>query len=122
MKILVTGSAGGMGAAIATALAEAGCRVFFVATPAEAFALRDIIPGAELINAKRMVDAAAAVITHGPTETAQAIISLLSDEESTEAMALRSQTMARPNARREIAGLVLSLLAPAKEGMRRLTA
>jgi alanine racemase len=40
----------GLGAVpIATALAEAGCRVFFVATPAEAFALRDIIPGADLI-------------------------------------------------------------------------
>jgi processive 1,2-diacylglycerol beta-glucosyltransferase len=82
----------------------------------------DPIPGAEFVNAKRMADAGAAVVTHGPSETAQAILSLLNDETSTDAMALRSQAMARPNARREIATMALSLLAPAAEATRRRTA
>ncbi len=82
----------------------------------------DPIPGAEFVNAKRMVDAGAAVVTQGPTETAQAINFLLQDEKSTEAMALRSQTMARPNARREIATLALALLEPVAEATRRRTA
>jgi UDP-N-acetylglucosamine:LPS N-acetylglucosamine transferase len=82
----------------------------------------DPIPGAEFVNAKRMVDAGAAVITKGPNETAHTIVSLLNDEKLTTAMALRSQTMARPNARREIAALALSLLAPVAEGARRRTA
>src|SRR6266851_1954205 len=82
----------------------------------------DPIPGAEFVNAKRMVDAGAAVIAKGPAETARAIISLLKDEKSTDAMALRSQTMARPNARKEIAALALSLLAPAARAPHRRTA
>jgi len=82
----------------------------------------DPIPGAEFVNAKRMVDAGAAVITQGPIETAQAINSLLKDEKSTDAMALRSQTMARPNARREIASLALALLEPVAAATRRRTA
>jgi len=82
----------------------------------------DPIPGAEFVNAKRMVDAGAALIAQGPAETARAIISLLKDEKSTDAMALRSQTMARPNARKEIAALALSLLAPAARAPHRRTA
>jgi processive 1,2-diacylglycerol beta-glucosyltransferase len=82
----------------------------------------DPIPGAEFVNARRMVDAGAAVITTGPAETARAIISLLKDETSRDAMALRSRAMARPNARREIATLALDLLAPAAEAIRRRTA
>jgi processive 1,2-diacylglycerol beta-glucosyltransferase len=82
----------------------------------------DPIPGAEFVNAKRMVDAGAAVVTHGPSETAQAIISLLKDDKATDAMALRSQTMARPNARREIASLALALLEPFAAATRRRTA
>jgi processive 1,2-diacylglycerol beta-glucosyltransferase len=83
----------------------------------------DPIPGAEFVNAKRMVDAGAAVITQGPIETAQAINSLLKDEKSTDAMAWRSQAMARPDARREIASLALALLEPvAAAATRRRTA
>jgi UDP-N-acetylglucosamine:LPS N-acetylglucosamine transferase len=69
-----------------------------------------------------MVDAGAAVIAHGPVETARAIVSLLRDGESTEAMALRSKKMARPTATREIACLALNLLAPVKEAPCRMTA
>jgi len=82
----------------------------------------DPIPGAEFVNARRMVDAGAAVVTHGPSETAQAIISLLKDDKATDAMALRSQTMARPDARREIASLALALLEPFAAATRRRTA
>jgi len=82
----------------------------------------DPIPGAEFVNARRMVDAGAAVITRGPSETARAIISLLKHETSTDVMALRSQAMARPNARKEIATLAIGLLAPAGEVTRRRTA
>src|SRR5712671_352911 len=82
----------------------------------------DPIPGAEFVNAKRMVDAGAAVVTQGPMETARAITSLLKDEKSSDAMALRSQTMARPNARREIASLARALLEPVAEATRRRTA
>ena len=82
----------------------------------------DPIPGAEFVNARRMVDAGAAVIAQGPAETARAIVSLLRDDESTDAMALRSNKMARPTARREIARLALNLLAPVKEATRRMTA
>jgi processive 1,2-diacylglycerol beta-glucosyltransferase len=82
----------------------------------------DPIPGAEFVNARRMVEAGAAVVTHGPSETAQAIISLLKDDKATDAMALRSQTMARPNARREIASLALALLEPFAAATHRRTA
>jgi processive 1,2-diacylglycerol beta-glucosyltransferase len=82
----------------------------------------DPIPGAEFVNAKRMVDAGAAVITQGPIETAQAINSLLKDEKSTNAMALRSQAMARPDARREIASLALARVEPVAAATRRRTA
>jgi processive 1,2-diacylglycerol beta-glucosyltransferase len=82
----------------------------------------DPIPGAEFVNARRMVDAGAAVVTHGPGETAQAIISLLKDDEATDAMASRSRTMARPNARREIASLALALSEPVPAATRRRTA
>jgi processive 1,2-diacylglycerol beta-glucosyltransferase len=82
----------------------------------------DPIPGAEFVNARRMVDGGAAVIAQGPRETARAIVSLLRDDESTDAMALRSNKMARPSARREIARLALDLLAPAEEATRRMTA
>ena len=82
----------------------------------------DPIPGAEFVNARRMVDAGAAVIAQGPVETARAIVSLLRADESTEAMALRSNKMARPTATREIACLALNLLTPVKEATRRMTA
>ena len=84
--------------------------------------LFDPIPGAELVNAKRMVEAGAAVITNGASETASSVVSLLRDEPSRHAMSLRATGMARPAARREIARLALDLAAPAKETMRRMTA
>ena len=84
--------------------------------------LFDPIPGAELVNAKRMVDAGAAVITDGASETARCVVSLLRDEPSRHAMSLRATGMARPAARREIAQLALELAAPAKETTRRMTA
>src|SRR5437660_3117711 len=71
----------------------------------------DPIPGAEFVNAKRMVDAGAALIAQGPVETARVVVSLLQNEESTAAMAMRSNKMAGPIARKEIARLALDLLA-----------
>lgn len=82
----------------------------------------DPIPGAEFVNAKRMVDAGAALITQGPEETARVIVSLLQDDESIEAMAMRSNQMARPTARREIACLALNLLTPQEAEAQRMTA
>jgi UDP-N-acetylglucosamine:LPS N-acetylglucosamine transferase len=69
-----------------------------------------------------MVDAGAALITQGPIETARAINSLLKDEKLTDAMALRSQTMARPDARGQIAALALALVEPVAAATRRRTA
>ncbi len=82
----------------------------------------DPIPGAEFVNARRMVDAGAAMITRRPTETAQAVVSLLRDDEGIEGMALQSNKMARPAARREIACLALNLLASGNAATRRMTA
>ena len=82
----------------------------------------DPIPGAEFVNARRMVDAGAAMMAQGPVETARVIISLLRDDESTDAMALRSKKMARPAARKEIARLAQTLVAPVKEATHRMTA
>src|SRR2546425_219822 len=82
----------------------------------------DPIPGAEFVNAKRMVDAGAALIAQGPVETARVVVSLLQNEESTAAMAMRSNKMARPIARKEIACLALDLLAPIEEDRRWMTA
>jgi processive 1,2-diacylglycerol beta-glucosyltransferase len=84
--------------------------------------LFDPIPGAELVNAKRMVDAGAAVITNGATETARTVVSLLRDEALRRAMSLSSDRIARPQARREIAQIALDLAAPAKSSARRMTA
>ena len=82
----------------------------------------DPIPGAEMVNAKRMVDAGAALITEGPARTADAIAALLQDRASTDVMAFRSHAMARPNARKEIAAVALDLLAPKMEVMHQLRA
>jgi processive 1,2-diacylglycerol beta-glucosyltransferase len=82
----------------------------------------DPIPGAEFVNARRMVDGGAAVISKGANETASMVGKLLRDEPSRRAMALRAKQIARPNARKEIARLVLNLATPAKEMPRRMTA
>ena len=81
----------------------------------------DPIPGAEFVNAKRMVDAGAAVISNGANETASMVVRLLRDEPSRRAMSLRANKIARPTARKEIAQLVLDLAAPA-EMTHRMTA
>ncbi len=82
----------------------------------------DPIPGAEFVNAKRMVDAGAAVISKGASETSSMVVELLRNEPSRRVMSLRASKMARPNARREIAQHVLDLATPAKEMSRRMTA
>jgi len=82
----------------------------------------DPIPGAEFVNAKRMVDVGAAVISKGANETASMVVELLSNEPSRRAMSLRASKLGRPNARKEIAQLVLDLATPAKEMPRRMTA
>jgi processive 1,2-diacylglycerol beta-glucosyltransferase len=82
----------------------------------------DPIPGAEFVNAKRMVDGGAAMISKGASETASMVVELLSNEPSRRAMSLGANKLARPNARRDIAQLVLDLAKPAKEMPRRMTA
>ncbi len=82
----------------------------------------DPIPGAEFVNARRMVDGGAAVISKGANETASMVLELLSNEPSRRAMSLRANKLARPSARKEIAQLVLDLATPAKEMPRRMTA
>ena len=82
----------------------------------------DPIPGAEFVNARRMVDVGAALISKGASETASMVVKLLRDEPSRRAMSLRANKLARPNARKEIAQLVLDLATPAKEMPRRMTA
>ncbi len=71
--------------------------------------LFDPIPGAEFINAKRMVDAGAAILTSGASETARTVLSLLEDQDRCNAMAANAKSFARPNARRDIAALALEL-------------
>ncbi len=82
----------------------------------------DPIPGAEFVNAKRMVDAGAAIISKGASETASMVVKFLSNEPSSRAMSLKARTIARPNARKEIAQLILDLATPVKEMSRRMTA
>jgi processive 1,2-diacylglycerol beta-glucosyltransferase len=82
----------------------------------------DPIPGAEFVNAKRMVDAGAALISKGASETAAMVVELLRNEPSRRAMSFRASKLARPNARKEIAQVVLDLAMPAKEMPRRMTA
>lgn len=82
----------------------------------------DPIPGAEFVNAKRMVAAGVAVISKGASETASMVVELLNNESSRRAMSLRANKIARPNARKEIAQLVLDLGAPPKQMPRRMTA
>jgi len=81
----------------------------------------DPIPGAEFVNARRMVDVGAAVISNGASETAAMVVKLLRDEPSRHAMSVRAHKLARPSAREEIAQLVLDLAAPAQMP-RRMTA
>ena len=73
--------------------------------------LFDPIPGAEFINAKRIVDAGAAVLTRGARETAAQVLSLLPDQTARDTMAFNARRIARPHARKEIAELALQLAA-----------
>jgi processive 1,2-diacylglycerol beta-glucosyltransferase len=80
------------------------------------------IPGAEFVNAKRVVDAGAGVLTKGASETATIIVSLLANEGKRQAMALAAKGMARPAARKEIAQLALDLATPEIAKAHRMTA
>jgi len=84
--------------------------------------LFDPIPGAEFVNAKRMVHAGLAVITNDANETAARVVSLLGDEPARHAMSQAANRISRPHARREIAQIVLELSAPAGTMARRMTA
>ena len=81
----------------------------------------DPIPGAEFVNARRMVDAGAAVMSSSANETVSIVLKLLRDEHLRRTMSLSANRIARPNARREIAQLVLDMAAPAAMP-RRMTA
>ncbi len=80
------------------------------------------IPGAEFVNAKRVVDAGAGVLTQGASDTATTIVSILANEEKRQAMALAARGMARPAARKEIAQLALELATPEITNVHRMTA
>jgi len=82
----------------------------------------DPIPGAEFVNAKRAVDAGAAVIADGASETVAKVVSLLGDETRRRVMFSSANKIARVNARTEIAQCVMEIAAPAKHLARRMTA
>ncbi len=84
--------------------------------------LFDPIPGAEYVNARRMVNAGAAVMTDGPQETAEVVASLLGNEPSRRRMSLSARKVSQPNARREIAQIALELTTPASSMASRRTA
>jgi len=71
--------------------------------------LFDPIPGAEYLNAKRMVDAGAALMTCGAPETAAEVLSLLHDEMRWRTMSINVSRISRPDARRQIAKRVLEV-------------
>src|SRR5712691_8517245 len=79
----------------------------------------DPIPGAEFVNARRMVDAGAAVMSSGANETVSIVLKLLRDEHLRRAMSLSANRIARPNARKEIAQLALDLALPKSADARR---
>src|SRR5207244_13583498 len=67
--------------------------------------LFDPIPGAEFINAKRMIDAGTAVLTRGPRETAAQVLSLLLDQKARDAMAENVRKIRGPDRRERMDGL-----------------
>jgi processive 1,2-diacylglycerol beta-glucosyltransferase len=67
----------------------------------------DSIPGPEETNARRFVEAGAAVSTESPRETASEILRLLRNGEKLRAMSENCRALARPNAAREIVESVL---------------
>lgn len=73
----------------------------------------DAIPGPELRNSQRFVEAGAGLSTRGADETANAVLTLLSDEELRWRMALNSARLARPDAAHEIARLAINQTANA---------
>jgi processive 1,2-diacylglycerol beta-glucosyltransferase len=81
--------------------------------------LFDAIPGPEQSNARLFADAGAAVITRGPTETADAVLQLVYNERLRRVMAARSGMLARPSAAIEIARLILGDRAAAGTTMMR---
>lgn len=73
--------------------------------------LFDAIPGPELSNARRVVEAGAGVETRGAKETAAAALSLLRDEPRLLRMSDRASRLARPTAAATIARLALGYAA-----------
>lgn len=73
----------------------------------------DAIPGPELRNAQRFVEAGAGVSTRGADETANAVLTLLGDENLRWHMARNSARLARPDAAYEIARLTINRTANA---------
>ena len=69
----------------------------------------DPIPGAEFVNAKRMVEAGAARITSGAKETAETVVSLLTNVSQQQTMSSGALSMSRPEAGKTIAQLILRL-------------
>ncbi len=67
----------------------------------------DSIPGPEQTNARRFVEAGAAVSTDSARETAAEILRLLRDDAKLRAMSENCRSLARPNAAREIVESVL---------------
>jgi len=71
--------------------------------------LFDPIPGAEYLNAKRMVDAGAALMTCGAQETAAEVLALLHDDRRRRTMSNNASRISRPDARSQIAKRVLEV-------------
>ncbi len=69
--------------------------------------LFDAIPGPELCNAQRLVEAGAGIQTYGTSETCAAVLSLLQDEHRRSRMAAAAARLARPAATFDIARLIL---------------
>lgn len=67
----------------------------------------DVIPGPEQRNATRLAEASGAVLTTSVEDTADAVLSLLRDPSRRRMMSRKIETVAQPNAAREIACLVL---------------
>jgi len=69
--------------------------------------LFDAIPGPELRNARRLVEAGAGIQTYGTSETSAAVRSLLKDKHRRLRMAAAAARLARPTAALDIALLIL---------------
>ncbi|MFN2598772.1 MAG: hypothetical protein ABR563_16480 [Pyrinomonadaceae bacterium] len=71
--------------------------------------LFDAIPGPERLNARRLVEAGAAIETHGSRETARATLRIVGDDALRARMSACSARLARPGAAAAIARLALDV-------------